>query len=482
MLLPVFAFAAIFRLLAGPAIFSPVPAVAVVSGHLDHALSGDSVQLYYGRHYSSDRITAALSPAGDFKVVLNDLKAGTPIMFKCAGQQTSLYVSPGDQLWLTLDLPRFDETVRYTGRGVNANNYLAQSLYKFAYGPAGDVPRPQDQRTVATTPEQMRQFADAFRRQRLVFLASYAKTHPLPAVFQQDAALQIDLQWANSLLNYPEYHQFAAKQAAVLPANYFDFIKMLPLKTIAAYAKEDRGIDENTMLIRFFNGYGQYLVPSGALSTSPAEAPTLYAKATTDFGQTYARDQVMYLLFTWKIEKNLAGVEAAYPTFRSQNRDSTFGQTLRANLRQQQLMRPGQPAPAFTLVNSEGNQVSLSDFRGKIVYLDFWGTWCKPCMNEMPVSAQLRKYFTGRDVVFVYVSVGDKEDKWKQVLAAEHFAGPGAVHLRSTPESAVSVNYQVQYYPSYRLIGRDGKILLSPAPRPSAGDETIAAIENALKQ
>ena len=43
----------------------------------------------------------------------------------------------------------------------------------------------------------------------------------------------------------------------------------------------------------------------------------------------------MYLLFTWKMEKNPAGVEAAYPTFRSQNRDSTFGQTLRANLRKQ---------------------------------------------------------------------------------------------------------------------------------------------------
>ena len=97
-------------------------------------------------------------------------------------------------------------------------------------------------------------------------------------------------------------------------------------------------------------------------------------------------------------------------------------------------------------------------------------------MNEMPVSAQLRKYFAGRGVVFVYVSVGDKEGKWKQVLTAEHFAEPGAVHLRSTPKSAVSVNHQAQYYLLYRLIGRDGQILLSPALRPLAGDETAAAI------
>ncbi|MGI4885307.1 MAG: TlpA family protein disulfide reductase [Janthinobacterium lividum] len=472
MLSSVLAFAAALRLLGPP---------AVISGHLDHAPAGDSVRLYYGRHYQQGQVKAPLSSSGDFKLVLNDLTDGTPITFKYAGQQTSVYLGPGDDLHLALDFLRFDETVRYTGRNANVNNYLAQSLYKFAYGPAGSVPRPQDQRTETTTPEQMRQFADAFRQQQRSFLTAYAKAHPLPADFKQDVGFQIDLQWANTLLDYPEYYRSAAHQAAALPASYFDFIKLLPLKTIAAYAKEERGIDENTLLIRFLNGYSQYLVPSGNLSPDPAEAPKLYAKATADFGPTYARDQVMYLLFTRKLEKNLAGVEAAYPTFKAQNRDSAFAQALRTNLRKQQLMRPGQPAPAFTLVNSEGKQVSLSDFRGKVVYLDFWGTWCKPCMNEMPVSAQLRKRFAGRDVVFVYVSVGDKEDKWKQVLANEHFAETGAVHLRSTPESAVPVDYQVQYYPSYRLIGRDGKILLSPAPRPSAGDETVAVIENALK-
>jgi len=160
------------------------PVAAVLSGHLDHAPAGDSVRLYYGRHYQSDRVKTLLSPAGDFKLVLNDLKAGTPITFKYAGQQTRLYLSPGDDLQLTLDFPRFDETVRYGGRGADANNYLAQSLYKFEYGPAGDVPRPQDQRTAATTPGQMRQLADAFRRQRQAFLAAYAKAHPLPADFK----------------------------------------------------------------------------------------------------------------------------------------------------------------------------------------------------------------------------------------------------------------------------------------------------------
>lgn len=74
-------------------------------------------------------------------------------MLQYGRQHTSSYLSPGDQLRITLDFPRFDETLRYTGRGADANNYLAQSLYKFEYGPAGAVPRPQEQLTPATTPE-----------------------------------------------------------------------------------------------------------------------------------------------------------------------------------------------------------------------------------------------------------------------------------------------------------------------------------------
>lgn len=478
MLFPVLASAIALRLLGAPAATLPP---AVISGHLDHAPAGDSVRLYYGGHYQSGGVKTPLSPTGDFKLVLNDLKAGTPITFKYAGQQTSVYLSPGDDLRLTLDFPRFDKTVHYAGRSADANNYLAQSLYKFAYGPAGDVPRPQDQRTAATTPEQMRQFADVFRQRRQEFLTAYAKTHPLPADFKQDAALQIDLQRAITLLEFPDYHQYAAKQAAVLPANYFDFIKQMPLKTIAAYSAQDRGIDENTLVVRFLNGYSRRLVPSGTLSTDPAEAKRLYAQATADFGPTHARDEAMYLLFSWKLDKNLAGVLAAYPTFRAQNRDSTFGRELHQAVGKHLLAQPGLPAPAFTLVNNEGKKVSLSDLRGKVVYLDFWGTWCRPCMMEMPASNELKKKFEGRDVVFVYISVGDKEDKWQQVLAAEHLTGPASVHLRNEgPE--VPANYQVAVYPTYWLIGRDGRIRLTQAPRPSSGAEAVAAIESALKE
>ncbi|HEX8329693.1 MAG TPA: TlpA disulfide reductase family protein [Hymenobacter sp.] len=481
LLLPALVLSASLRLLAGSA--APVaapPAPAVLSGHLDHAPAGDSVRVSYGRKQAK----APLSPSGDFKLVVPDLKAGTPAELSYARQRTRVYLSPGDQLHLTLDFPRFDETLRYTGRGADVNNYLAQSLWKFEYGPPSGVPRPKVEPT--TTPAQIRQMADAYRAERKGFLATYAKAHPLPADFQRNAILTLDLQWATSLLDYPAYYRYANKQPPVLPAAYYDFMAQLPLKKLDQYLKVDRGIEANSALLHFLTVYSGRLLPAGTLSTDPAEAPRIYAQATADFGTTATRDRAMYQLFSWKLDDNLEGVLAAYPTFRTQNRDSTFARDLRQMLSKRLLIRPGLPAPAFTLVNNEGKQVSLSDFKGKVVYLDFWGTWCGPCMKEMPASLALRKRFEGQDVVFVYIAVGDKEDKWQQVLAAEKLTGVGSAHLR-VPNSestrgltGITSDYQVNKYPTYWLIGRDGRIVTSNAPRPSDPDAVGAALTAAL--
>lgn len=453
------------------------PATAVLSGHLDHAPAGDSVYVSFGKHYGHQSFRAALSPAGDFKLVVSDLKVGTPAGFWYARQHASLYLSPGDQVHFVLDFPRFDETLKYTGRGADVNNYLARSLWKFEFGPAGNVPRPLV--TATTTPAQMRQATDAFRQQRRSFLKTFGQAHPLPPDFVRNAALDLDLGWATTLLDYLGRYRDLTKQSPKLPADYFDFLQQLPLKELDKYMKGDRGLEGNTAVARFLTSYSNRLVPTGQLSTDPAEAGRLFARATVDFGLSAARDLAMYQLYSWKLDDYVDGVAAAYPTFRAQSRDTSHVRILGQLLAKQALLKTGAPAPAFRLTNHQGQAVSLSDLRGKVVYLDFWGTWCGPCLQEMPASNALKQKFEGRDVTFVYISVGDKEEKWQQVLAAEHLTSAASVHLRA-PNNEVADNYQVSRYPTYWLIGRDGRIVSRTAPRPSEGEAAVAALNAAL--
>ena len=73
---------------------------------------------------------------------------------------------------------------------------------------------------------------------------------------------------------------------------------------------------------------------------------------------------------------------------------------------------PGQPAVDFTLSDVEGNNYSLSDFKGKVLYLDFWATWCGPCTKESPHFESLAKKFIGKDVLFLPISMDNSKKTW----------------------------------------------------------------------
>ncbi|MGI4762413.1 MAG: TlpA family protein disulfide reductase [Janthinobacterium lividum] len=476
-LLPILSLSAA-HLLAG----SPAPPVTRFSGHLAHAPAGDTVRLFVGQQ----RAKAALSPSGDFQFEFKDLQATTPVHFTYAGQSTRLYLMPGDQLRLTLDFKDFDKTLVYSGRGADVNNYLAQAQWKFEYSPPGNEPRPVDQlkQNSRMSPAEMRRNADAFRQRRRAYLAAYAKAHQLPAAARHDAEFDIDLAWGTQLLNYLAFSRAtstaeAGPNQAVDPA-YFSFLSQLPLRELAQHM---RGIDENTAVAQFLHAYQDRLTPSGKLSTDPAEGERLYQIATQELGEGKALNMAMQMLMFWRIDTDLAGAQVFHRTFRQHNRDSTLARNLRLALAKKQNLSPGSPAPAFTLLDNTGKSVSLSDFKGKVVYLDFWGTWCGPCMKEMTESAPaLKKQFEGREVVFLYVSQGDPEDRWKQTLLDKQFTSPNSVHLREPRESRqVATDYQVNQWPTYWLIGRDGRIVDAQAPRPSDGPKTVAAIEQALK-
>lgn len=143
---------------------------------------------------------------------------------------------------------------------------------------------------------------------------------------------------------------------------------MLPGYLIGAPKSGVRPVPRRELAQLRLNVYYNRLEPSGYLSTDPAEAGRLYALATAELGPTLACDQALYTFFEYHLMRSLPGVEAAYPTFRAQNRDSTLARQLRQRLAGQQLA-PGQLVPDFTLRDTTGREVSLHDLRGKVVYL-----------------------------------------------------------------------------------------------------------------
>jgi thiol-disulfide isomerase/thioredoxin len=470
----------LFLFLAGPvAAASPVPAppATVLSGHLAHAPAHDTVRVQVGqKHYK-----AALSATGDFRMTIKGLAAPAPADFRYARQHTTLYLAPGDDVRLTVDFPNFDETIKYSGRGAAPNNYLARAGWQFRYGPAADSLRPEAHLTPATTPAELRQLADEFRARQLAFLDAYDKATPLPPAFRYDQTVGIALEWGAQLLDYVGYRREHAPGAGALPAGYFDFIGQLPVAELPRY--DGRSQADNDHVGRLLLGYQQRLVPSGQLSRDPTATQGLYALAGTELGSPALRDKTMFLLLSGKLDDDLPGVLAAYPAFKQLNQDSSYARNLHAILAKRVRLGVGQPAPPFALLDNAGRTVTLADLRGKVVYLDFWGSWCPPCMKELnEYSHALKKQFAGRDVVFVYISVGDAEEKWQKVLVAKNLLSANAVHLRQPKDGQTAFDYQINTFPTYWLLDKAGRIVDMQAPRPSDGAKTVAAIERALAE
>lgn len=113
-------------------------------------------------------------------------------------------------------------------------------------------------------------------------------------------------------------------------------------------------------------------------------------------------------------------------------------------------------APAFALKNLEGKDVSISDFRGKWVILDFWGTWCPWCIKGFPALKEAYKQYEGK-LEIIGIDCGDSEEQWRNGVA--RFELPWVQVYKPDSDNKVIQDYFVQGFPTKVIVNPDGKIV-----------------------
>jgi len=118
--------------------------------------------------------------------------------------------------------------------------------------------------------------------------------------------------------------------------------------------------------------------------------------------------------------------------------------------------RAGFPAPDFTLQDIGGQAHRLADFRGKVVFLNVWATWCPPCREEMPSMERLYHRLRGKDFVMLAVS----EDETGSTTVTSFVNQMGITFpVLIDPDGLVSQRYGVTGYPETFIIDRDGRVI-----------------------
>ena len=113
------------------------------------------------------------------------------------------------------------------------------------------------------------------------------------------------------------------------------------------------------------------------------------------------------------------------------------------------------PAPAVTLRDLEGQPFSLQDLRGKVVFLNFWATWCVPCRQEMPAMERLYQAYRDRGFVVVAVNFRQSAGQVRAFMQEVHLSFPAVLDS----DGAVSSSFKVQGLPVTFLLDREGRIL-----------------------
>ena len=133
----------------------------------------------------------------------------------------------------------------------------------------------------------------------------------------------------------------------------------------------------------------------------------------------------------------------------------------------------------------DGSEKSLTDIieenKGKIIYIDFWASWCAPCREVMPESLELIEELANKEIVYFYISIDNDIDKWTRASRAEGiYDYPLSYKILNYENADFIKQIDLKVIPRYILIDEEGKIINENAPGPK-GDQIRKLLIESLK-
>lgn len=393
-------------------------------------------------------------------------------------QSADIFLSPNDTLTLDIDAQTFPQQLQWTGTAQAANNCWRD--YRQAFALSADAFQFRQYRrnfyyynVHQTTDETMQRTppADYLKQLRLdsvkqhlfwQFAQSNAQT-PYTSGFRDYIEGDILFNYWYKRLAYGHIYKGRHR----LDSTYFEFMNDAP----ALF--DDRYIS-NPLYRDFVLACVCYWCEQ-----QPNTTPTIYQHAYK-LAKNRLQGLTRYLTMAHLVElalrrENPSLILPMYEDFLLDNPYLELDKLVSDAMQRTRQFAAGTPAPTFALSDTSGNMVSLRDFQGKLVYIDFWASWCRPCMQKMQEMKTLEAAFANENIVFLHISIDQTPTAWREALA-QHT--PAGIQLYSSPKSPVVESYQVLSVPKYFIVTPDGNFAFTP---PQSDVQTLAETLHKLK-
>ncbi len=448
----------------------PAPDEVHFSGQIENHQDAP-VEINFFRDYiNNDRKVVSLEPDHE-NAFLEIFWVPSPVLATLTTARSSLpvFLEPGVSLHVAADGLRLPETAVFTGAGAPANNFLND--YRLEMEP-GLTRAYMNDMAKELPPERYLLFADSIAGEKMAFFEGHPNHGLLGRAFIVHFETQVKYEKYQQLLNYPRLHQSLNRLDAPpeLPGHYYNFLE-------EALSFEEERLN-NLTYINFLLAYLDHRKETGQREFDPgASRHVINFHLAGDYLEGHPRYYIQAMSVSREMNSgDMHQAMELYDDYMARSPVGDYRERLGRELERIEGLWAGRPAPDFTMTGIDGQEFSLSDYRGQVVYLKFWASWCGPCMRQVPPAAELKERMAGEDdLVFMYVSIDTDPAAWISQVERHGITG---VHAR-TPgrERGVPALYHVRWIPTFYIIGRDGNIFDHRPPMPSdpGVDEALRA-------
>ncbi|MFD2866373.1 TlpA family protein disulfide reductase [Mucilaginibacter antarcticus] len=263
------------------------------------------------------------------------------------------------------------------------------------------------------------------------------------------------------------------------------------LNDVKAYRREYEEYYRNSAKYRdFMFDYVRFSQPFsywGPIGETTKENSLPFAPAWRDYYSGLAAFHIIELR-DWYLTKSImedfsyysfTDASDVYKDFIPKVKTTFYADTLKTYYSNVQRLKPGGPAPQFTLKDENGKTVTLDSFKGKTVYIDFWGVYCGPCIYDITNNVPaLHEKYKDKNIMFINICVDVNEKEWKESLKKLNLHGVNLL-AEGWTKNPVNKAYGISAIPHYYLIDTEGKIVNNNANGP--GEELYRDLDKLIK-
>ncbi|NNE27372.1 MAG: TlpA family protein disulfide reductase [Saprospiraceae bacterium] len=365
-------------------------------------------------------------------------------------ERTTIYLTPGNELSVSLDAKEFDESIKWEGTGANENNYLAQKyLLDESFGGS---------------------YKDLYSKSEVDFIAemesrktrldSLLATSEISSDFAKVETDNIKYQFISDSYDFEGTHRYFAADPDFEVSDDFN----------NQFTSIDFGSDELYKTVPSYKDLMMYKYAyTRDLHGSMKELQTVQSQKI--------KDDMVALVVSY-MGPGVDSLESVINSMKAITSDQALQAKLDEKYEKMKVLQPGNDSPGFDFENVNGENVKLADLQGRNVYIDVWATWCGPCKREIPFLKTLESDYHNKNIEFVSISVDTPKDKqkWLDMVRDEELKGIQLISDNGWKTSFVE-NYLINGIPRFILLDADGNIVSADAPRPSSGKEIREMID-----